>query len=112
MQGTGLDNVSPHRFVAYNASGDVWDGAAYVTWNINDPSSYFLPADQIGDTAGYVYGGSEPSGMARWELWYWAGQRDGSFAVDAGPGAAAAGGSGGVVRNVSVVQRQNYVTGL
>ena len=79
MIGVGLNNSSAHKFVAYNAAGQAWNGASFENWADADFSSYGIASTRNGTTTTYV--GTLPAGAAYWQLWYWTGTLATSYPV-------------------------------
>jgi hypothetical protein len=76
----GFDNSSAHKFIAYDASGQVWNGSAFETWDDANFSTYGIAATGVGTTTRYK--GDEPTGTVLYELWVWTGVLDTSIVAD------------------------------
>ena len=59
---SGLD----HDFFAYNSAGDVWNGAAFVTWSDVDFASYRITATEQGTSGRFK--ASPPADAVSYEL--------------------------------------------
>lgn len=79
LRGLGQDNTSTHKFVAYNATNQAWNGSAFEDWADANFSTYGITANRQGTTTRYV--GDEPSGMVWYELWLWTGVLATSYPV-------------------------------
>ena len=71
MQGLGQSNLN-HDFYAYNASGQVWNGSAFVTFAVADYVAYRVAATKLGNandaSVDAWFTASTPNGAVRWEL--------------------------------------------
>lgn len=82
LYGIGADEVSTHKFIAYNPINLVWNGATYVPWVKADFVSYGIDATVRDGTSEYI--GDEPLGATRYGLWYWTGDPDTSYQTYSG----------------------------
>lgn len=61
-----------YDFEAYNAAGQVWNGATFVTYAVADYASYRIPATKLGDANSSNidawFTGTSPAGTARWVM--------------------------------------------
>lgn len=65
MIGYGQSGTT-HDFFAYNSSGSVWNGAAYVTWSDGDYATYRITAIEVGTTGRFT--GTAPASAVTYEL--------------------------------------------
>lgn len=65
MFGIGESGLT-HDFFAYNAAGQVWNGAAFVTWADGDYASYRLTATEAGTSGRFT--GTALAGTFSYEL--------------------------------------------
>lgn len=74
-----------HDFFCYDATGAVWNGAAFVTWADGDYATYRVAATERGTSGTFT--GTAPAGTARWEMRVQSGTLAGSYVVwaDDGP---------------------------
>jgi hypothetical protein len=72
------DNASDHRFLFRNNVGRVWNGTTYVDYDEDDFADYDVAATAAGDR---VYTATAPADADSFELYWWTGDPDTSYAV-------------------------------
>ena len=55
-----------HDFFCYDATGQVWNGSAFVAWDDDDYATYRVTATERGTSGTFT--GTEPTGTASWEM--------------------------------------------
>lgn len=75
---TGLS----HDFFCYDATGNVWNGTAFVAWVDANYATYRIPATQRGTSGTFT--GTAPAGTANWEMRVQGASLAGSYVVWAG----------------------------
>jgi hypothetical protein len=110
LRGTGQDNTSSHRFLARNASNQVWrtDTSVFEAWNDANIATYGITATRQGTSTYYT--GDEPANAVTFELWFWTGALATSYPVYDGTLAipnAPSGASGGLPTSTDSVGRVN-----
>jgi len=74
-----------HDFFCYDATGQIWNGSAFVTWSDGSYATYRVTATERGTSGTFT--GTAPAGTARWEMRVQSGTLAGSYVVwaDDGP---------------------------
>jgi hypothetical protein len=71
MRGLSQSNLS-YDFEAFNASGQVWNGSAFVTYAIADYASYRIAATKIGNANDASieawFSASDVTGAVYWQV--------------------------------------------
>jgi hypothetical protein len=80
MLKVGQDNTSTHKFVVFNALGNVWNGTGYVPWVDANFTTYGISANRIGTSTNY-YAADVP-GAVHEQLWLWTGVLSTSYQTD------------------------------
>lgn len=101
LKGIGADSTSAHRFTAYNAAGQVWDGTTFSNWQDVNFSSYGITATQLG-TSGRYQGDSPSGSVVAYDLWLWTGTLGTSYRVFEDVIQTSGGGGGGGTGDTAV----------